>query len=287
MKRKINIILLSVITMLTFYIAFVKQAEENKIKSGNASPISVTNISQEESSATINQGVSSALKPQETQKNKSTKSSDIATKKDKATSKSDNAIAKSGQTTTSPKQTTASSQTVQKATTTINTTTRWAGKSTHFQTVRTIPYIQNGEQKSITVTVVTGFENEMLAYLNRERSNLGRSPLSINNELSELAIIRAAEAGVSWSHTRPDGTNCFTVLDLKPELKKRIVYAGENLAWNQPTVIDVMTDWMNSSGHRSNIIRDEYNCVGLALVMVEREDGISEPLWAQLFAKIS
>jgi len=135
--------------------------------------------------------------------------------------------------------------------------------------------------------VVTGFENEMLAYLNRERANLGRSQLSINNELSELAIIRATEAGVSWSHTRPDGTNCFTVLDLKPELKKRIVYAGENLAWNQSTVIDVMTDWMNSSGHRANIIRDEYNCVGLALVMVEREDGISEPLWAQLFAKIS
>jgi len=75
------------------------------------------------------------------------------------------------------------------------------------------------------------------------------------------------------------------VLDLKPELKKRIVYAGENLAWNQSTVIDVMTDWMNSSGHRANIIRDEYNCVGLALVMVEREDGISEPLWAQLLQK--
>ena len=286
MKRKINIILLSVITMLTFYIAFVKQAEENKIKSGNAAPISVTNISQEKSNATINQGASSTFKTQETQKDKSAKSTN-ATKKDKATSKSDKGITKSGQTTTSPKQTTASSQTVQKATTIINTTTRWAGKSTHSQTVRTIPYIQNGEQKSITVTVVTGFENEMLAYLNRERANLGRSQLSINNELSELAIIRATEAGVSWSHTRPDGTNCFTVLDLKPELKKRIVYAGENLAWNQSTVIDVMTDWMNSSGHRANIIRDEYNCVGLALVMVEREDGISEPLWAQLFAKIS
>lgn len=286
MKRKINIILLSVITMLTFYIAFVKQAEENKIKSGNAAPISVTNISQEKSNATINQGASSTFKTQETQKDKSAKSTN-ATKKDKATSKSDKGITKSGQTTTSSKQTTAKTQTAKKATTIINTTTRWAGKSTHSQTVRTIPYIQNGEQKSITVTVVTGFENEMLAYLNRERANLGRSQLSINNELSELAIIRATEAGVSWSHTRPDGTNCFTVLDLKPELKKRIVYAGENLAWNQSTVIDVMTDWMNSSGHRANIIRDEYNCVGLALVMVEREDGISEPLWAQLFAKIS
>jgi len=143
MKRKINIILLSVITMLTFYIAFVKQAEENKIKSGNAAPISVTNISQEKSNATINQGASSTFKTQETQKDKSAKSTN-ATKKDKATSKSDKGITKSGQTTTSSKQTTAKTQTAKKATTIINTTTRWAGKSTHSQTVRTIPYIQNG-----------------------------------------------------------------------------------------------------------------------------------------------
>jgi len=51
------------------------------------------------------------------------------------------------------------------------------------------------ESKVITVTVVTGFENEMLAYLTG-KEQFGQVTMSINNELSELAIIRAAEAGV-------------------------------------------------------------------------------------------
>lgn len=283
MKRKINIILISVIATLTLYIAFVKQTDEDRMKIGNASPISITQISEDKGSTTINQDSSSGFAPQETQKS----SKEETTKPVQEVSKSKKNTTKSGQITTSVNQSNAKSETPSKVMTTSNITTRWAGKSVLSQSTKTISYIQNGEQKEITVTVVTGFENEMLAYINGERTNRGKSPLSINNELGELAVIRAAEAGVLWSHTRPDGTNCFTVLDLKPELKKRIVYAGENLAWNQHTVIEVMTDWMNSPGHKANIIRDEYNCVGLALVMVEREDGISEPLWAQIFAKMS
>ncbi|NCA79624.1 MAG: CAP domain-containing protein [Sphingobacteriia bacterium] len=172
-------------------------------------------------------------------------------------------------------------------TSTYSVTTSWAGTSTLLQTPRTIEYTQDGESKSINVTVITGFENEMLAYINNERENAGKSSLYINTELSELAIIRAAEAGVLWSHTRPNGTICFTVLDLKPDLKNRIYCAGENLAWNQTTVPQVMTDWMNSPGHRANILKDEYNCVGLGLVIVEREDGSFDPLWAQMFAQVS
>lgn len=171
-------------------------------------------------------------------------------------------------------------------TSTYSATTSWAGTSTLVQTPRTIEYTQDGQSKAINVTVITGFENEMLAYVNNERQNAGKSLLYINTELSELAIIRAAEAGVLWSHTRPNGTICFTVLDLNPALKDSIYCAGENLAWNQTTVSQVMTDWMNSPGHKANIIKDEYSCVGFGLVIVEREDGSFDPLWAQMFAQI-
>lgn len=183
--------------------------------------------------------------------------------------------------------TTSEVATVPITTSTYSATTVCAGKSKLVQTPRTIGYTQDGESKSINVTVITGFENEMLAYVNKERENAGKSALYVNTELSELAIIRAAEAGVFWSHTRPNGTICFTVLDLNPALKNRIKMAGENLAWNQATVPQVMTDWMNSPGHKANIIKDEYNCVGFGLVIVQREDGSFDPLWAQMFAQIS
>ena len=154
------------------------------------------------------------------------------------------------------------------------------------QPTRTIQYTQNGQQKSITVTVITGFENEMIASVNEQRAAAGVPPLALDSRLSELAIIRAAEAGVQWSHTRPDGTQCFTVLDNDPELKSHIVEAGENLAWNQTTVPQVMTDWMNSPGHRANIVKYSYNYVGLACVIVYRDNGSKDHLWAQMFAKI-
>ncbi len=159
--------------------------------------------------------------------------------------------------------------------------------TTMAQPTRTIYYTQNGEQKSITVTLVTGFENEMLASINNERAKQGLSSLALNSKLSEFAIIRAAEAGVRWSHTRPDGTSCFTVLDNDPEFKKQISEAGENLAWNQTTVPQVMTDWMNSPGHRANILKDSYNYVGVACVIVYRDNGSKDHLWAQMFAKVN
>lgn len=151
---------------------------------------------------------------------------------------------------------------------------------------RTINYTQNGEQKSITVTVVTGFENELLSSVNSERAKLGLEPLSLNSKLSEFALIRAAEAGVRWSHTRPDGTSCFTVLDTDPEFRNQLSEAGENLAWNQTTVTKVMQDWMNSPGHRANIVKESYNAVGLACVIVYRDNGSKDHLWAQMFATI-
>ncbi|MFY9198190.1 MAG: CAP domain-containing protein [Acutalibacteraceae bacterium] len=182
----------------------------------------------------------------------------------------------------------ATKQATTKAQTTRQTTTRTQTTQPVSSGVappaRTINYTQNGEQKSITVTVVTGFENEMLASVNNERAKLGLAPLSFSSKLSEFALTRAAEAGVRWSHTRPDGTSCFTVLDSDPEFRNQLSEAGENLAWNQTTVPKVMEDWMNSPGHRANIVKDSYNAVGFACVIVYRDNGSRDYLWAQMFA---
>ncbi|MEG1551330.1 MAG: CAP domain-containing protein [Oscillospiraceae bacterium] len=162
-------------------------------------------------------------------------------------------------------------------------TTRYAGTSTLTYTKQTIPYTADGQQMSTTVTVVTGFEDEMLAYVNNERANAKRNSLSLEPELTRMAIIRAAEASIKWSHIRPDGTKCFTILDTSP-LKPRITEAGENLGWNQTSVVEVMNEWMNSTGHRANIISayNNYNNVGFAWIIAENGDHF----WAQLFAQL-
>lgn len=162
-------------------------------------------------------------------------------------------------------------------------TTKYAGTSILSKTVTSIPYTENGEQKSVTVTVVTGFEDEMLAYINNERTNANKNTLVIDTELSRLATIRAAEASIRWSHTRPDGTSCFSILDTSP-IRPRIKNAGENLAKNQTSVPQVMDTWMHSPGHRANILSqgNEYNSVGMAWVITQ--DG--QYYWAQMFATI-
>lgn len=198
--------------------------------------------------------------------------------------------------TATTKSTTTKSTTTKSTTTTPRLTTTIGPKTTvpttlppttvMAQPTRTIQYIQNGEQKSITVTLITGFEDEMIARINSERAQAGVPALALNARLSEFAIIRAAEAGVQWSHTRPDGTQCFTVLDSDPEFKSHISEAGENLAWNQTTVKIVMDEWMQSPGHRENILKLPYNYVGLACVIVYRDSGSRDHLWAQMFAKM-
>jgi len=270
MKKYIVILLL--VSTLTYYVANEKANDKDK---GQTSSISVSTQSTIKSTRTSQQ-TSEVTTIQTTTTTPSTTATQMQTTK--ATT--------ARQTQATTRATTTSPMTTVPIVSTYSATTRWAGTSALSQTPQTIQYTQSGENKSINVTVITGFEEEMLAYINNERANAGKLPLSINTELSELAVIRAAEAGVLWSHTRPDGTTCFTVLDLKPDLKKRIYYAGENLAWNQTSVLQVMTDWMNSPGHKANILRDEYNCVGLGLVLVEREDGSFDPLWAQMFAQI-
>ena len=195
-------------------------------------------------------------------------------------------IAATAKSTTTKSTTTKSTTITPRLTTTTVPATTLPPTTVMAKPTRTIQYIKNGEQKSITVTLITGFEDEMITRINSERAQAGVPALALNARLSEFAIIRAAEAGVQWSHTRPDGTQCFTVLDSDPEFKSHISEAGENLAWNQTTVKIVMDEWMQSPGHRENILKLPYNYVGLACVIVYRDSGSRDHLWAQMFAKM-
>lgn len=87
-------------------------------------------------------------------------------------------------------------------------------------------------------------------------------PVKISPILSEAANIRAGEIKENLSHTRPNGTSCFTAMS---ELEIQYTSAAENIAYGQKNPESVMNAWMNSSGHRANILNEKMEYIGVGV----------------------
>lgn len=91
-------------------------------------------------------------------------------------------------------------------------------------------------------------------------------PLTYDYELEKIAMQRAAEIAISFSHTRPNGEMCFS---LYPD---SYIYCGENIAAGYSTAADVMKGWKETDlpyegqGHRRNMLEENFNAVGVARV---------------------
>ena len=117
----------------------------------------------------------------------------------------------------------------------------------------------------------------VLDLVNSYRAQSGLAPLVLDEALCSAAQVRANEIVQSFSHTRPDGTTCFTALK-----EANISYgtAGENIAAGSSTPAGVMEQWMNSPGHRDNIMKAEYRAIGIGYVQVGSGYG---HYWVQMF----
>lgn len=113
-----------------------------------------------------------------------------------------------------------------------------------------------------STTSSSKFANEVLVLVNKERTKEGLSVLSMWDTLLPPANTRAKEIKQSFSHTRPDGSAWSTVLS---EYKISVHAAGENLAYGYNTPEAVVTGWMNSSGHRANILSSDFNNIGIGV----------------------
>ncbi len=100
---------------------------------------------------------------------------------------------------------------------------------------------------------------QVLDLMNQQRKAAGRPALTMDKDLMDAAMQRAAEISVIFEHTRPDGTSC---LNLTSKAK------GENIALGQADASSVMTAWMNSTGHKANILYEPYTIVGVGCVKV-------------------
>lgn len=160
-----------------------------------------------------------------------------------------------------------------------------------------IPYIMDGKGQVVVADIVAvtqgkcasdipdnaprvqirGLESYTDAYrildkVNEARKAEGLNEVKMDKDLMEAAMQRAAELVVNMSHIRPYGGSCFTVCDKA---------MGENIAAGTLGFYDadrIMEAWMNSPGHRANILREEYVSIGVGAFQY---NGIE--YWVQLF----
>jgi len=115
---------------------------------------------------------------------------------------------------------------------------------------------------------------QILALVNQARTAAGLTPLTLNATLTEAANIRAREIVSVQSHTRPNGEPWYTVSPLA---------RGENIAAGHTSAQQVFDAWMNSEGHRANILRPEYRTLGVGYVYQSGGSPAYVHYWVQLF----
>jgi uncharacterized protein YkwD len=120
------------------------------------------------------------------------------------------------------------------------------------------------------------YRAEILTLVNRSRKAEGLSALAWDEGAARAAQIRAGEILSQHSHERPGGSPWRTVL---MQLSIPFKAAGENIALGQRDAQAVMTDWMNSPGHRANILRPEFTSLGVGAIVAS--DGRIG--WTQIF----
>ena len=138
------------------------------------------------------------------------------------------------------------------------------------------------EYDSITINNIqnentyTDLINEVYEITNNYRSLVGVSSLTLDSSLVEAANIRAKELSDSFSHTRPNGSSCFTVLS---ELGIFYGTAGENIAAGYSSSQSVMEGWRSSSGHYQNIISSKFKKIGIGVNIIN-----NQYYWVQIFS---
>ena len=110
---------------------------------------------------------------------------------------------------------------------------------------------------------------EVLNLVNQERSKAGLQALTMDKDLLDAAMLRAAEISVLFSHERPTGQDCYTACSKM---------TGENIAMGQMNPTYVMNSWMNSSGHKANILGSNFKSIGIGCAYI---NGIY--YWVQCF----
>lgn len=140
--------------------------------------------------------------------------------------------------------------------------------------------IYPGQKITIPAVTTTTQENEVIRLVNIERSKAGLQQLKTNWQLSRVARYKSADMANKgyFSHNSPTYGTPFQMME---SFGLRFSAAGENIAYGQRTPAEVMRDWMNSSGHRNNILSRSFTEIGVGLA--KNKNGVC--YWTQQFMK--
>ncbi len=127
----------------------------------------------------------------------------------------------------------------------------------------------------LTDSSVLNFEREVVRLVNVERTKAGLKELTYDWELSRVARIKSQDMKDNkyFSHNSPTYGSPF---DMMKSFGIRYRSAGENIAKGQATPQAVVNAWMNSSGHRANILNSSFTHIGVGYVA-------SGKYWTQMF----
>ncbi len=129
-------------------------------------------------------------------------------------------------------------------------------------------------------TEVKGIEGQVLSLCNAERAKNGLPALTMNWELARVARYKSEDmiAKKYFSHDSPTYGSPF---DMMKSFNIKYSYAGENIAYGQKTAAEVVKAWMNSSGHRANILSKNFTQLGVGYA--KSSNGTA--YWTQMFIK--
>lgn len=120
-------------------------------------------------------------------------------------------------------------------------------------------------------------QSEILRIINEIRLAHGLQGFMMSDQVNAAAMIRAEETTRSFSHIRPDGRDCFSVAS---DLGISAMTMGENIACGNSLPEKTVEQWMNSEGHRNNILNPSFTTMGVGFV---RASDVYGYYWTQFF----
>ena len=124
-------------------------------------------------------------------------------------------------------------------------------------------------------SVPSSYEQRVVELVNQERARNGLGALTMNNKLSDVARLKSEDMRKNgyFSHTSPTYGSPF---DMMRQFGISYRSAGENIARGQRTPEEVVQAWMDSPGHRANILGASYTQIGVGYLA-------SGNYWTQMF----
>ncbi len=158
------------------------------------------------------------------------------------------------------------------------TTTQNKVNTNHKASTPSVPKKNAPTGTQSTGTNFSAFQNEVVQIVNKERAANGLAPLTVNAQVTKSAVLKSEDMAKLnyFSHTSPTYGSPF---DMMKQFGISYRSAGENIAKGQTTPQQVMQGWMNSPGHRANILNSSFTQIGVGIA----KNSQGQLIWTQQF----